>query len=389
MGTQGITFSQQEEVLFLQQAVRINTVSHRGDELALARLLSNRMQAAGFKCQTFKLDGNRCNFIASLSSGRPGPRIVFTGHMDTVPEGNVPWKHDPFAAVIENDILYGRGSVDMKSGLVASMFAMLRFASKENNNWSGEIILAATSCEETGAEGAQTMVDQSQLGPFDGLIVAEPTDNNLVVAHKGALWTAIESKGKSAHSSMPNHGINAIDHLLSFYQRMGELDVSAPEHGLLDGPTKVVTMLTGGTQNNVVPDYSRLVFDIRSLPNQSHEALIQQINNICANIMQESNQAQLSSKVLLNIPAVSTKPDALLVQIAKQVLSDLKGHEIKEKGARYFTDASVLQQLGKEIIVLGPGDPIQAHQTNEHLVLADYMQAIDIYEQILRRRMLV
>jgi len=388
LGTHQNALSQRDEVLFLQQAIRINTVSHRGDEQALAQLMAQRLQAAGIDCQIFGLDNRRSNLIATLSSTRPGPRLVFTGHLDTVPEGKTPWVHDPFAATIDNGALYGRGSVDMKSGLSACLFAMLRFAQRPRDSWSGEIVLAATSCEETGAEGAQTMVDEGQLGAFDGLIVAEPTDNELVIAHKGALWTAIESQGKSSHSSMPAHGINAIDNLLRIYQRLDQIDLDTAPHPPLDDSTLAVTMLQGGTQNNVVPDYARMVFDIRSLPSHSHDALIDQIEQLCAQVTQESPQAKFSISTLLNIPAIDTAADAPLVQIAQQVLAAQNGQAVAPKGARYFTDASVLQQLGEEIIVLGPGDPTQAHQTNEHVLLKDYLQAIDIYEQILQQRLL-
>lgn len=387
--TQPSSLAATDEVQFLQQAIRTNTVSYKGDEAALAKLLAQRLADNGFDCRIYDLGDKRANLIATLSSPRPGPRIVFTGHMDTVPAGSQPWLHDPFAAVIDGDKLYGRGAVDMKGGLVASMFALLRFAQQPRDSWAGELVLAATSTEETGAQGAQIMVEQKQLQPFDGLIVAEPTNNELVIAHKGALWTQIEGQGKSAHSSMPDQGVNALEHLFAFYQLLGQLDLSAPKHPLLDAPTLVLTMLNGGTQNNVVPDYGRMVFDIRSVPNQDHRALQAQIQALVEQVHKKHPQASLSIQTLLDIPAVATDANAPLVKIAQQALAIVgQQSELPQpKGVRFFTDASVLQQLGKEIIVLGPGAPTQAHQTDEHIYLQDYLQAIELYGQILQQRM--
>jgi|SRR5690625_1097232 len=380
-----------KEIQFLQQAVRINTVSHQGNEYVLAQMLAKQLKSHGFHCALHRLDGQRANLVATLRSQRPGPRLVLTGHLDTVPVGSAPWRHDPFGAVIDKGVLYGRGSVDMKGGLVAAMYSLIRFAQLPSDSWAGEVVLAATSTEETGAEGAQVMVEEGQLKPFDGLIVAEPTDNQLVIAHKGALWAQVESHGKAAHSSMPEQGVNAIDNLFSFYTQLHQLDLSAPDHKLLKHATLAVTTVEGGMQYNVVPDYGRLVFDIRTLPGQDHEQLLKQVQLICAHIMAKNSQIKLNTSHLLNIPAVSTDEKAPLVKIAMQVLHqlDAQSQPIQPKGARYFTDASVLQVLGKEIIVLGPGNPALAHQTNEHVHLVDFLQAIEIYQEILKAKLMI
>src|SRR5690554_4016668 len=181
----------QESVQFLQEAVRCDTVSKVGDEHVLARMLAARMEQEGISCTIHTLDDKRANLIARVSSSRPGPCVVLSGHMDTVPVGSVAWQHGPFDAVIEDGKMYGRGTVDMKSGLVALMYALIRFARRPRDSWSGELILAATSTEETGAEGAKAMVANQQLPEFDALIIAEPTDTRLVIAHKRAWWHVV------------------------------------------------------------------------------------------------------------------------------------------------------------------------------------------------------
>lgn len=374
------------EVKLLQEAIRINTVSKVGDEHALAQLLADRLAQAGISCTLHHIDDKRTNLIARLRSNHQGPCLVLSGHLDTVPVGSVKWLHGEFDAVIDQGMMYGRGTVDMKSGLLALMFAMIRFAQRSPDSWRGELIFAATSTEETGAEGAKVMVEQGLLPEFDAMIIAEPTDCDLVVAHKGALWTRVCSCGRASHSSMPERGVNAIDKLFPFYSRLSELDIHNAEHDLLSPATLAVTLINGGKQANVTPDRCELTFDIRTLPNQQHEQLTQQMRTLANSVMSKHEGANLQIETLLDVPAVSTDVNSSLVALAQQVLigSGRSAERAKPRGAQYFTDASVLQALGKNIIVLGPGDPKLAHQVNEHVSISDYMEAIDIYDAILQ-----
>lgn len=379
----------QEAIRFLQEAVRVNTVSNVGDEHVLARMLATRLEQEGVSCTIHVLDGKRANLIARLSSNRPGPCVVLSGHMDTVPVGSVSWQHGPFDAVIDNGRMYGRGTVDMKSGLLALMYAFIRFARRSPDSWSGELIFAATSTEETGAQGAQAMVKHGHLPKFDALIIAEPTDCRLVIAHKGALWTRVCSCGKASHSSMPEKGVNAIDKLFAFYAGLGKVDISSTPHDLLSPPTLAVTLINGGKQANVIPDRCELTLDVRTLPDQSHAALTGQMKALAQGLMDSDDSSNLQLETLLDIPAVSTDPASKLIAVAHQALLDrgMALNDAQPKGAQYFTDASVLQVLGKNIIVLGPGDPGLAHQVDEHVAIDDYIAVIDIYDEILTKYM--
>lgn len=384
-----VELEKDEAIQFLQEAVRVDTVSNVGDEHLLANMLATRMEQEGIACTIHALDDRRANLIARLRSNRPGPCVVLSGHMDTVPVGSVAWEHGPFDAVIENGKMYGRGTVDMKSGLLALMYAFIRFARRSPDAWSGELILAATSTEETGAEGAKALVENRQLPEFDAMIIAEPTDCRLVIAHKGALWTRVCSCGKASHSSMPEMGINAIDKLFPFYAKLSQVDLSSDPHELLSSPTLAVTLLNGGKQANVIPDRCEMTLDMRTLPGQSHDALTGRMKGLAKGIMQADRQTVLQFETLLDVPAVSTDPGSDLVSAARETLmgAGLSAEEARPRGAQYFTDASVLQALGKNIIVLGPGNPKLAHQVNEHVLVDDYIAAINLYDEILRRYM--
>lgn len=387
--TSSIETSDQEAIALLQQAIGIDTVSFYGDEHAMARLLKKRLEQANISCEIHIIDERRANLVARVRSANPGPCVVLSGHMDTVPIGSVPWEHAPFDAEIHDGYLYGRGAVDMKSGLLALMHAFIRFAEYDASSWSGELIFAATSTEETGAEGAKIMVQKEQIPVFDAMIIGEPTDMRLVIAHKGALWTRVCSCGHASHSSMPEQGVNAIDKLFPFYSRLSEVDLTTSEHTLLSRPTIAVTLINGGKQTNVIPDRCDMTLDIRTVPEQSHAALQEQMRSFVAEIMRSDEAANLELETLLDLPGMLTDPTAGIVAFAREVLLETSNsaEEATPQGAQYFTDASVLQALGKDIIVLGPGNPRLAHQVNEHVSLNDYISCIDIYEKILKKYM--
>src|SRR5262249_2227809 len=133
----------------------------------------------------------------------------FTGHLDTVPLGAAAWARDPFAAETDGDRLHGRGASDMKSGIAAMLTAALALA-KLPQRKSG-LVLVLTAGEETGCEGARYLAALPGALPRCGaLLVGEPTGNQPLIGHKGALWLAAAFPGVTAHGSMPEQGDNAV-----------------------------------------------------------------------------------------------------------------------------------------------------------------------------------
>ena len=373
-----------DPVTFLQALIRCNSVNRQGDEVAVARLLADALQGHdGIELRQYPIEEGRCNFIARLRSERPGPRIVLSGHLDTVPVGNVPWTHEPFSGKLVDGRLYGRGAVDMKGGLAALLFAFRRMASEAPDSWGGELILAATSAEETGAEGATVMVDSGQLPVFDAMIIAEPTDNQLVITHKGVLWIRIVSHGKAAHGSMPSAGINAIDRILPLHARLRERLQWELTQPLLGAPTAATTMMRAGVQPNVIPDRCELTIDIRSLPGQDHESILQIIREEIQALHDADPENHFELQVLLDLPGLSTSPNSPTVNAALEVITEAQERPAHVRGAQYFTDACAFQRIGGDILIMGPGAPTLAHQVDEHIHIDDYLAAIEMYHKLL------
>ena len=159
--------------------------------------------------------------------------MCFTGHVDVVPLGGKPWSQAPFAGDIVDGKLYGRGSSDMKAGVAAFVEAAAGSRGKPRSR----VTLVITSGEETGCEGAFDLAKRGVLGQASLLIVAEPSANELILAHKGSLRLAIGARGKTAHSSMPELGDNAIYRAVDWITRLERFALPDARHPLLGGPT--------------------------------------------------------------------------------------------------------------------------------------------------------
>lgn len=360
-----------------------DTTALQGREQGFVAELGSYLAEHGVASKAFPGDAGRANLVASLDSGRAGPHLVFCGHCDTVPLGDREWKRSPFGGTIEAGRIYGRGSSDMKGGLAALIASFLDMHARDD--WSGRLSLAVTYGEETGSEGASLMAGDGSLAPFDAMIIAEPTSNRAVRSHKGALWLSFTATGRTSHGSMPQMGLNALEMLVRFRQRLLDLDALAASDPLLGRPTICLTRLQGGTQVNVIPDRAIAEFDMRTLPGQSHDDILAAIRTIAGEIVAEYEGGSIVVEPIVSLPALDTPAGSAIVRAALDVGQELGSPAGEAGGASYFTDGSVLQSLGADILILGPGDPGEAHQTDESLGLSDFLASRRIYTGMARR----
>jgi len=372
----------EEAVRFLQRAVRCDTIGGGGKETALATLLFEHLQLNGIAGELSDHEKGS-NLLAVLKSKNAGPKIVLCGHMDTVPLGDKAWSVDPLGGQLEDGRLYGRGTADMKGGLIALLFAFLKHSRRDPKEWSGTVYFAATFGEETGAEGALAMASSGALDGFDAMIIAEPTDNRPVIAHKGVLWVRVEASGKAGHASMPESGVNAVALLQTFASQLGDNIIPEGTDALLGKATAAITMFNGGQQVNVIPDKASLMIDIRTLPGQDHSIILASLAKVAKVSIMEYGSGDIVITPLVDLPPVRTSVNAPVVKAAMTVLRDRCPDAAEVRGANYFTDGAAFQAVGNDIIILGPGSPEQAHQTDEYIRVDRFLEAIDIYDGIL------
>lgn len=362
-----------------QALVRIDTMNPPGGESSAARLLGDMLQAAGLEVSYHDFAPGRTSLLARLAGdGRKKP-LCLTGHLDTVPLGNAPWSRDPLAGVIADGCLHGRGSVDMKSGCAAITVAALNLAAlAQEKNLAGGLLLVYTAAEETGSQGAAHLAASGQLaGGAGAVIVAEPTGNQPVLGHKGALWLACSTRGKSAHGSMPQAGKNAIYPAARAVLALEGLFAQAQPEPRMGLPTVNVGVFQGGSKINMVPDAASFEADLRTVPGLEHGALKKKVAALLG--------PGVDIQVLQDLTYVATPQDDPWVARALELIR-ARGMAAQPGYLNYFTDASILKAAlgGPPTLILGPGEAAMAHQTDERCPLAQIEQAADLYLALAR-----
>lgn len=372
----------EKAISILKDTLKMDTTL--SNEKEMADYLEKLLNQAGIETEQVTYSDGRNQLIATLKGEKSGKILGFTGHMDVVPVGEIPWKHEPFAAEEEAGKIYARGAADMKSGLVAQVIAMIDL--KENHvPLNGDIRLLATVGEETSAIGAGQLTKLGFGNDLDGLVIGEPTSNRVIIAHKGALWFRLKTLGHTAHGSMPDKGVNAIDHMLALLNRFKEtFDFSVYKDPLVGASTSSIDIIHGGNGTNVVPDLCTVEIDIRTIAGQSHEEIKKQMQQIVTELEQTIPDFKAEIEVINDLGSVRTAENDELVVKALQAVKEVTGETKHPEGLTGYTDGSQFVKADKKfpIIVLGSGNVELAHQPDEYVCIDEFMDTIEINKKL-------
>ncbi len=358
--------------------VQFDTVNPPGHEREVASRLATILEQLGFAVARFEFAPGRTTLLArsggKADREKPSRPLCFTGHLDTVPLGQADWEHNPFAGEIVDGRLYGRGASDMKAGIAAFLAAVSRC-----NAQKPDLLLILTAGEETGCEGARHL--SAQAAALDGvaaLIVGEPTASQPLLGHKGAVWLTAAARGLAAHGSMPDRGRNAVVAAASMVRKLNCFGFNCCQHHVLGGPTINIGTIRGGQNINSVPDWAEIGLDIRTVPGLTAEVVSRQLE-----IYLGSDLHALRTE--LHVDHVWTDPEDPWIQRVFAIAEQVHGRRPNIAAASFFSDASVLQPLLNDVptVILGPGDPAMAHQTDEYCSIRHIEQAVEIYERII------
>ncbi len=357
--------------------LRFNTINPPGMERACAQHLGAKLEAAGFHCVYHEFAPSRTTLVATIGGQYDKPPICFTGHIDTVPLGAAAWSRDAFAGELDGDKLYGRGSTDMKSGVAAFVVAAITLAPQLKNSCG--IVLIITASEETGCEGANDLVARQLLDRAGAIVVAEPTANYPCIGHKGLMWLEFEARGVTAHASMPEQGDNAVVKIARAINTLANYKFEQASHPLMGNNTLNVSSVQGGMNPNSVPDRASVIVDIRTVAGTSHA-------HICQSLACALGDG-ISMRKIQDVPSVYTDPDNEWVQQVFATCAPFVSEAIEPKTIQFSTDASALQRGYKNppTIILGPGQPELAHQTDEWCSVGKLAQSVEIFTLLMRQ----
>lgn len=317
----------------------------------------------------------RDNIIARTNFAGARRTFLFEVHQDTVPVDHM--TIPPFGGTVENGRLHGRGACDIKGGMAAMLTAFARLVN-EKPAGAANVVMACTVDEEHTFLGVQELVRRGVKA--DGAIVAEPTQLQIVHAHKGAARWHLDATGRACHSSRPEQGVNAIyrmAQLLSAIERYAETLRAAPPDPLLGPPTLSVGRIEGGTSVNTVPDRCRVEIDRRLIPGEAPRAALEWFQAFLQREINPTDYPFECSEPWLALPALSPVNSGELVdRLGRAIDAVLGSHDVVT--VPYGTDASTIAEAGIPAVVFGPGDIAQAHTRDEWVALTEVEQASEI-----------
>jgi succinyl-diaminopimelate desuccinylase len=358
-----------------RELLSFNNINPPGNEAQIARHVGVLLEKNGFSTEYYAFGENRLHLIAEKGLSPTQPPIVLSGHFDTVPLGASAWSVDPFTGIIKDNKIWGRGSSDMKGGVAAMICAAID--SFKESSPAGGIRLIFTAGEESGCQGIQQLVNEMKNpGQASALIIGEPTANLPAVGHKGALYLNAVTRGVTAHSSMPELGINAIYKAAASILKVMNFRFEAEKDELLGYPTINVGKIAGGQNINSVPDHAEFTIDIRSTTKIVHDEVLKRLKN--------ELDSDTKFDKLVDLHPVATNENDPFVMLVYNICGIEKSSGGYPKALPYVTDGSVLQKMYRvPAVILGPGQPEMAHQTDEFCYLNKLEQSVDIYKKII------
>ncbi|PSR30931.1 MAG: acetylornithine deacetylase [Sulfobacillus benefaciens] len=372
-----------EAIKLLVDLVQSDSTNPPGTEERAAHHVAEYLTRHDVAVKWQEVSSGRQNLLACLNgeASRQRPALLFCGHLDTVPIGSQQWAHEPFGAQIDDGVLFGRGASDMKSG-VAAMAVMMARLRQTYGSHSLPIQLLLTVGEEVDSIGAERYLEQYGVDGVGGIVIGEPTNGQIGIGHKGAYWMEMQCFGRTAHGSMPQLGVNAIDQILEALNLLGQIRENLPSDSdaVLGDSTIAITQIGGGIQTNVIPDQAFFRADMRFGTPEQQKRVLDAWQRALDLHQQQHEEFRYQWHPLLNRSPLFTEPSHPLIQKA-QALCNVDANSWRT--VSYYTDGSVLAApTNIPTLIYGPGDDRLAHQPDESVPLSSFLECIDFYHDL-------
>ena len=368
--------------------VAFDTTS-RESNLALIEFVRDYLERWRVKSElVYDETRRKANLFATIGPSDVGG-VMLSGHSDVVPVDGQDWASDPFKLDQRKGMLYARGAADMKSFIAVMLAKVPEFVSR---SLAVPIHLALTYDEEVGCLGVRTLVAALASRPVKPrlCIIGEPTLMKPVIAHKGSRRLRCHVHGHEAHSALPHLGVNAIEAAAAVITHINSIARNKRTSGPFDPAfnpsytTLQTGVIAGGTAVNIVPNECRFDFDMRHLPDDDPDIIVDDVKRFAASLLPEmqavSAQAGIAFEETNAVAALSTKPDEEVVQLALS-LSGANG----TGKVSFGTEGGFFQRGGIPTVICGPGSIEQAHKADEFIALDQIKQCEDFIDRLIER----
>ncbi|MFV0334054.1 MAG: M20 family metallopeptidase [Tropicimonas sp.] len=361
----------------LADLVGIESLS--GDEGAVQRFIAEWFAAQDIPAAVRPAEGGLGNLIVEVDSGAPGRALFLGGHCDTVGIG-AGWTRPPLRATIEEGRLYGRGAMDMKGGLAAAMIAT-RDLARDTSNWTGRLIFAALADEEAFSRGARGFLkDAPQI---DAALMCEPHFDAIGTGAMGKINIDVEVRGRSAHASRPDEGINAVCEAARLAVVIGDLERPVhPEHGAASHC--ILNISSGdGAYEIRVPDRCAFRINWHLMPGETIEGALAIVEGLARRACRKAEVA-----VTLAEPAYGCfelAPDHALPELLAACAERATGRRPGFEFCHGVSDANLFMGgAGIPTVLFGPSGG-GMHGADEWVCLDQLRQAVEIYRDCAQR----
>jgi acetylornithine deacetylase/succinyl-diaminopimelate desuccinylase-like protein len=341
-------------------------------EEELARYVARWLEAAGFEVEVEEAAPQRPNVIGVARGSGGGRTLMLNAHMDTVGLGGMERGLEPR---VENGRLYGRGAYDMKGSLAAILVAARDAA---GGGLAGNVVVTAVADEEVASVGTAAVAAARRA---DGAIVAEPTELQVAVAHRGFVAFEVETVGRAAHGSRPELGIDAIAHMGYVLVGLHRLDRSLRaerSHPLLRSGSLHAGVIDGGIEFSTYPDTCLLTGERRTIPGEATDAVLHELVELLDRVSRDVEDFEASARVSFARDPFETRDDDPIVELVKR-----HAGATGVVGVPFWTDAALLAGAGIPTVVFGPAGE-GAHADVEWVDLASVERCAEILGSVTR-----
>jgi succinyl-diaminopimelate desuccinylase len=370
-----------ETLRLTRELIAIDTVDPPGNEAAAAAVVQRWLMAEGIVSSLHEVAPGRTNLVARLPGSGERPALSMSAHFDTIGVDRSAWTKEPFAAAIEGDRVYGRGSTDMKGGMAAMTIAMIELK-RAGTALKGDLILHFTAAENSSLLGAKTMVAAGQFDGVGALLNSEPSSMRLFVSEKGTVWLRATATGEPGHAAFRDGEAgdrgNAIVRLARFIDRIHDLDLRAPPHRHLRPPTINPGVISGGLSTPLTPSLASCDIDVRLVPGLETEAVLAAFRAAAG--------PHIAITLLDSKPPVDTPDDDPFVELCLAALRDETGYSGGPEGIAYYSDCAVIAPvLNLPMVIIGPGEAGHSGRPDEFCHIPNLEAAMRVYKRIAER----
>jgi acetylornithine deacetylase len=344
-------------------SVNPSLVTGGAGESEIATLVEGWARDAGLEAERLEETPGRPSVLIRARGTGGGRTLMLCGHTDTV---NVEGMTDPHAPHIDGDRLYGRGAYDMKAGVAAALIAA-REASRLG--LAGDVVVAVVADEEHASLGIQEALRHVSA---DAAVVTEPTELQLVVGHRGFVWSEVEVTGRAAHGSRPHLGVDAIAKMGRVLTELEQLDrlLADRPHPLLGRGSIHASVIEGGVELSSYPARCVLGLERRTLPGESGTAIAAELEALLDRCRAVDPDLMATHRTLLVREPFEIAPEEELVGLIAEASAEVLGEPARIGGASYWADAAFIAAAGIPTVLFGPGGE-GAHAVEEWVSLSD------------------